>query len=113
MVCTCGAWAIHVSSAGGFEVRREGLGQGRKRPIVRQRGHGKKVDQVRSTHSLETAERVMGQDMEKRDRERGTHQLETVEGETNQDIERKRSGEGQSQAGNHRGGDKTGHDFNV
>ena len=53
------------------------------------------MDQVRSTHSLETAERVTGQDMEKRDRERGTHQLETVEGETNQDIERKRSGEGQ------------------
>jgi len=54
--CTCGAWAIHVSSAGGFEVQQEGLGQGRKRPIVRQRGHGKKLDQVRSMHSLETAE---------------------------------------------------------
>jgi len=36
------AWVIHISSAGRFGVQQEGLGQGRKMLIVKQRRHRKK-----------------------------------------------------------------------
>ena len=78
---------------------------GRGRNLVRTQ---KETDQLKPTHSLETAEGGVFQDMG-RNRPRRTHFLETVEGGTCQETERNRPTEARSHPGDERGRGLSGH----